>query len=91
MGWSNLRTFREQFVQDLPIGTPRSTVESYLAREGIPFIYGDSSPALEERGMYLDKRLIAGWGNPFDGAAYWYISFDRDDHLARVKTWQEYK
>ena len=41
--------------------------------------------------MYLDKRLIAGWGNPFDGAAYWYISFDRDDHLARIKIWQEYK
>lgn len=91
MAWTNLKMFRTQFTEDLPRGTLRPAVEGYLRANGIPFAYGTATSEIEEKNLCISKQMPGGWTNSFVGYTYWRISFDRNDRLVQIKTWQEYK
>ena len=57
VGHFNLKTFNKQFRAALPIGMPKSDVEAYLTREGIPFSYSDSMVRFSIRAPY-DVRTL---------------------------------
>lgn len=57
VGHFNLKTFDKQFRRALPVGTPKSTVEAYLAREGIPFRFDDWRPGFRIEAPYDIRTL----------------------------------
>jgi hypothetical protein len=91
LAWSTLDAFKAQLIKDVPPGSSQSFAENYLQRAGITFQYYRSFDDSEEKPIVLGKALPAGWGNPFDGEAHWYIIFDRDYRVVRIEFGQQRK
>lgn len=62
---SNIETFEAQFRQDIPLGTPRRAVESYLVRQSVPHFFTEQGSGLGENTFYGTLRNIGTrWGFP---------------------------
>lgn len=80
---SNLDAFEAQVRHDIPLGTQKQTVETYLSREKIPHFFADSS--YEEGGNEFYgtlKNIGARWGFPASLAIR--IHLDQGERVDKV-------
>ena len=56
--WANLDAFEAQVRADLPIGTPKSNVDTYLRGWGIPYGYSEPNTGLGENSFMVTIKNI---------------------------------
>jgi hypothetical protein len=80
LGHFNVKTFERQFRETLPFGTPRSAVEAYLKREGIPFKYSEgSAPYFWIYRPNVDWTLLL-----FPGDLSVHVNLGKDDTVTGI-------
>lgn len=84
ISWVTVDRYQRQFDADVPIGTPRSQVEDYLRREGVPFVESAATSRPGPSRLEVHKSFPA----LFDSMLEITIAFDANDGVSDIRFWK---
>ena len=83
---SNVAAFEKQLLADLPPGTPKREVESYLTQWNIRHSYADEVYGIGGNTFYGTIENIGTWRGLFEASLAILIHLDADDRVKSIES-----
>ena len=89
--WCNVDALVKKFRDDLPLGTSEMTVEAYLRRENIPFVFLPPTHPSYQRPIQISRNVTPDFGGSANGSLVVIVKFDRNNTLEEIQSWPNRK